>query len=445
MAFGGGTWTAQDKVLPGTYINFVSAAHDSGKLLNRGVATMPLPLNWGPEGEVFMVDKEDFKEETRRIFGYSYEADEMKGLRDLFMNAETLYAYRLNGGGAKAGNEYAEALYSGTRGNDIKIGISLNVDYEGCFDVTTYMDTMAVDIQTVQTTDELKANDFVIFKETAALKKTAPLPLTGGTNGSDSGGSYQDYLDKIESYSFNTMGVAVTDEVTKRLFAAFTRRAREEMGKKFQLVLHDYPAADYMGVISVKNKCTDGAKRGSSGMEYPDEAAAVYWVTGAECGCAVNRSCQNKRYDGEYSIDTGYTQTQLKTALKAGEFVFHSVNGEVRVLDDINTMVTMTKEWGSVFMSNQTIRVIDQLANEDASLFADKYLGVIPNNNAGRSALWYDLVKIRKNLQDLGAIEDFIETDVAVSPGDSKKAVVIENVVTVVNAMSKLYMTTMIK
>lgn len=443
MALGGGTWTAQNKVLPGTYVNFVSAASASALLSDRGVVTMPLSLDWGPEDEVFEVSNEDFQKDTLTIFGYPYAADEMKGLRDLFLNAQTLYAYRLNGG-TKAENEYASALYSGTRGNALKVGISQNVDDATLYDITTYMDTAVVDIQTVSAAEELAPNAFVVFKEGAELKEVAPLPLSGGTNAEDIGNGYQDYLDRIESYTFNTMGVVVTDDVTKRLFAAFNKRLRDEVGKKFQLVLYNYPSADYMGVISVKNKCIDGAVNGTSGMVYPDEAAAVYWTTGVQGGCPVNNSCQNRRYDGEYTIDTGHTQTQLKMAIKAGEFVFHSVNGEVRVLDDINTMVTTTDTQGTVFKDNQTIRVIDQLANDDSVLFAGKYLGVIPNNAAGRTALWSDLVSIRKELQRIGAIEDFDEMDVVVLPGDTKKAVVVNNAVTVVNAMAKLYITTTI-
>ena len=88
--------------------------------------------------------------------------------------------------------------------------------------------------------------------------------------------------------------------------------------------------------------------------------------------------------------------------------------------------------------------MIDQLGNDDAVIFNTKYLGKVPNDAAGRTALWSDLVKIRKELGRIHAIEDFNDTDVVVSPGDSKKAVVVENVITVVNAMSKLYMTTTI-
>ena len=127
--------------------------------------------------------------------------------------------------------------------------------------------------------------------------------------------------------------------------------------------------------------------------------------------------------------------------MKSGEFVFHRVNEDIRVLADINTMVTVTDTCGEVFRENQTVRVIDRLANEDALLFASKYLGVVPNDAAGRVALWSDLVKIRKELQEIRAIENFSDTDVTVEQGNDKKSVVVTGGITVVNAMSKLYMT----
>lgn len=174
---------------------------------------------------------------------------------------------------------------------------------------------------------------------------------------------------------------------------------------------------------------------------YPDEAAAVYWTTGAEGGCKVNASVQNRTYDGEYTVEAEYTQAELIAAIKAGEFVFHSVNDDIRVLDDINTMVSTTDTFGDVFKDNQTIRVCDQIANDDALVFANKYIGRVPNDKPGRNALWMDLVKINQELQKLRAIEDFQDTDVVVYQGDTKKSVVVEMAVTPVNAMSKLYMT----
>lgn len=432
MALGGGTFVVQNKELSGAYINFISAASANAALSERGIATMPLELDWGIEGEVFEVTNGDFQKNSMEIFGYDYTSDKLKGLRDLFLNTKTLYAYRLNSGGAKAANTLAEALYSGIRGNDLKITVQKNADDDTLFDVKTLLGTAVVDEQTVATAANLTANKFVKWKSGATLAVTAATPLTGGTNGTVDGSAYQSYLDKIESYTYNTMGVVVTDDVTKALFASFVKRLRDEMGIKFQLVLHNYTKADYYGVISVKNSVTD---------EDWSAASLVYWVTGASAGCEVNKSNQNKVYDGEFTLDTAYTQNQLKAAIKAGEFTLHKVGSDVRVLEDINTMVTTSDTEGDIFKDNQTIRVIDQIANDIAVLFNTKYLGVVPNDNAGRTSLWSDIVKHHQQLNDIRAIEDFADSDVSVAQGNTKKSVVVTDAVTVVNAMGKLYMT----
>lgn len=72
MALGGGTFTVQNKELPGAYINFVSAASANAALSDRGIATMPLELDWGAEGEIFEVTNEDFMKSSLEIFGYEY-------------------------------------------------------------------------------------------------------------------------------------------------------------------------------------------------------------------------------------------------------------------------------------------------------------------------------------------------------------------------------------
>ena len=197
------------------------------------------------------------------------------------------------------------------------------------------------------------------------------------------------------------------------------------------MFLYDYAKADFMGVISVNNKPLD---------EGWNEAGLVYWVTGACAGCAVNKSNQNRKYDGNFTVETPHTQNQLKAAIKAGKFTFHKVGADVRVLDDINTMVTVSDTQGDIFKDNQTVRVIDQIGNDIAVLFNTKYLGVVPNDAAGRVSLWSDIVKHHEQLQDIRAIEDFSDGDVKVTQGATKKSVVVEDSVTVVSAMGKLYM-----
>lgn len=430
MALGGGTFVAQNKVLPGAYINFVSLATASATLSDRGIATMPLVLDWGVEGAVFEVTNADFQKNCMKIFGYPYDHEKLKGLRDVFKNITTLYAYRLNGGGTKASNTYATAKFGGTRGNSLKVVIQKNVDDESLFDVKTVMDTTVVDTQTVETAAQLVANDFVTWK-TAELNVTAGVALEGGTNGTVDGAAHQAYLDKIESYAFNALGVVATEDSIKGLYVNFCKRMRDEVGAKFQVVVHNKPA-DYEGVINVKNKITD---------EGYDESSLVYWVTGVAAGCPVNKSCLNKVYDGEFTVDVEYTQTQLVKAIQAGEFTLHKVGSDIRVLEDVNSLVTTTDTKGDIFKDNQTIRVIDQIANDIAVLFNTKYLGAVPNDAAGRISLWTDIVKHHEQLQGIRAIEAFNDEDVIVLQGDTKKAVVVKDAVTVVNAMSKLYMT----
>ena len=73
MALGGGTFASQNKVLPGSYINFVSLASANSALASRGVATIGLELDWGKENEVFEVTAEDFQKNSLSLFGYHSE------------------------------------------------------------------------------------------------------------------------------------------------------------------------------------------------------------------------------------------------------------------------------------------------------------------------------------------------------------------------------------
>ena len=426
MALGGGTFLSQNKVLPGAYINFVSAARASAQLGERGYAAVGLSLDWGVEDEIFEVTSGDFQTDSLRIFGYDYTSSELKYLRELFLHARTVYCYRLNGGGKKAANTYAQALYSGKRGNDLTICIEETVD-EG-YDVITKLDGAEVDRQTVSKAEELKENGYVRFL-TAPLAETAGTPLTGGENGSVTGLNHQEFLDKAESFGYNVLICPSSDDEIKSLYIAYTKRMRDETGAKMQCVVYN-KAADYEGVINVKNSVTD-----------ENEAALTYWTGGLMAGCEINKSVLNAVYDGELAVNADYTQTQLEKAIKAGEFVLHSVSGVIRVLADINSLVTFSDTKGEDFADNQTVRVCDRIANDIALIFNTRYLGTVPNDNAGRTALWNDIVKHHRQLNDIRAIEDFDEEDITVTRGDTKRAVVVNDAVSIVSAMSKLYMT----
>ena len=150
-------------------------------------------------------------------------------------------------------------------------------------------------------------------------------------------------------------------------------------------------------------------------------------------------------YDGEYAIVTNKTQSQLEDCIKAGQIAFHLVYGDIRLLEDINSLTETTVDKGEDFKSNQTIRVIDQIANDIAKLFNTKYLGKIPNNASGRVSLWADIVAHHRELEALQAIDAFDSSLLTVEQGATKKSVVVNDVVTVVNAMAQLYMTVVVQ
>jgi hypothetical protein len=393
---------------------------------------MPLELDWGVDSAIFEVTPADFQKDSMKIFGYPFTHEKMKGLRDLFMNIKTLYAYKLTSGGTKATNTFATAKHGGIRGNDLKIVIAKNVDEPAKFDVKVYMETALVYEQfAVASAADLKENDFVDWKTDAVLAVNAGVALTGGTNGTVDGTAHQTYLDKVEPYSFNTMGVVVTDDTTKNLYVAFVKRVRDQVGAKFQCVLYN-KSADYEGVINVKNDAVGSAS----------VADLVYWVTGAEAGCPVNKTLLNQKYTGEFTVDVDHKQSVLETAMNNGEFMFHNVNGEIRVLADINSFVSGTDEKSvEIFGENQCVRVMDQIANDIAVMFNTKYLGQVPNDAAGRISLWNDIVKHHSQLQDIRAIQEFSPDDVTVNQGEAKNSVVVGDAVTIVVGMAKLYMT----
>ncbi|HBG5798694.1 TPA: phage tail sheath family protein [Clostridioides difficile] len=432
MALGGGTFVTQNKILPGSYINFISAKRATSSLSDRGIVAMPLELDWGIDEDVFQVTSDDFEKYSVKYFGYDYTHEKLKGLRDLFKNIRLGYFYKLNKG-VKASCTIATAKYSGIRGNDLKVTVTTNIDDNTKFDVVTLLDNKKVDTQIAKVITDLEDNDYITWRKDATLEASAGLVFTGGTNGEAvTGAEYQAFLDKIESYSFNALGCLATTTEIKSLFVEFTKRMRDRVGAKFQTVLYKKNDADYEGVVSVENKIKD------TGLL---ESSLIYWTTGAIAGCDINKSNTNKRYDGEFDVDVNYTQIHLEEALKTGKFIFHKVGDEVHVLEDINTFVSFTDEKNDDFSSNQSVRVLDQIANDIATLFNTKYLGEVPNDKSGRISFWNDVVKHHEQLQNMRAIEDFKADDVSVESGSDKKTVVVSDAVKVISAMSKLYMT----
>lgn len=443
MPIGGGTFTVQNKILPGAYINFV-ALGSVAKMGARGVVALPLELNWGPENKVFSMYAEDFNKTAVNVFGHDPTAPDLLLVREAMKRARTLLIYRVNSGGNKASAEVGgmnvTAAWGGTRGNKISVAILANADDATKVDVVTYLDGMSVDSQTVVKASGsagLKANDFVTFGSAAALDVDVATVLTGGTNGTVNGAAHTAALNGFEVETFNVIGYPGTDETIKSLYATFVKRLREDEGKKIVGVLYQYKG-DNIGLINVKNGVvlTDGT--------VVTGEKAVAWVAGASAGAEVNESLTNTAYDAAVDVDVKYTKSQFEAAIQAGEFVFYADYGKARVLTDINSLTTFGNGVSEDWTSNRVIRVLDGWANDVARIFGDSYIGLVTNSDTGRQLFKADLVALALQYQKIDAISDFKSEDITVQQGNGKRDVAVDSALKPNDSMEKLYMTTVV-
>lgn len=436
MALGGGSFTTQNKVLPGSYINFVSASAATAGLPERGTVAMALQLGWGIEKQVIEISSGDFQTKARQLTGYSYDATELTPLREAFKGAIRVLLYRVSTNATKASGTLGEARYTGLLGNEIKVSVAPLVDDSTKSKVTTSVRGVTVDVQTVTAnTNSLVDNAYVVWASDVEIGTSLTETFTGGTNGNAPNvDDYQGFLAAIEAHSFDVLACASTNSTVAELTIAFTRRLREEVGQKFTTVVYRQATADYEAVISVENEVTGG---GSSGD-------LVYWVAGQTAGANVNQSLTNTAYDGELQLNADYTQTALAEAIQAGKFVLHRVHDRVRVLSDINTLVTITSDRSEAYQDNKTIRTIDSLAISVADVFTNQYLGIVPNDQDGRVGLWAQINSILAQLVTLRAIADYDSESVQIAEGETKNSVVVTLPITVVGTMTKLYMTVVV-
>lgn len=447
MALGGGKFTNTKKTLPGAYINIVSASRSAGVVGERGVVAFAYPLSWNVQSAVIEVTVEDFYGKCLEIFGYDVDDDEMILFREVFKHANKIYVYNTNSGGVKASvSEIATAKYAGLAGNNIKIRIEKIEGSNEAVKVTTYVGGTVVDTQfgVVPSSNirELVSNAYVDWadKVVAPTTDVAEYTLAGGTDGTTAN-DHTTAITALSHKSFNVMCAFTNDATNIERYASACKASRDDSGVNYQVVVYNTLGEDHEGVVNLGNSV---AAIGSIVPVY----GLLLWTAGAMSSCALNTSLTNFTYDGELTVNVDYTQKELEDKIMSGVFMFHEVGNDIRVLDDINTYVYDTPEKArDIFGFNQSIRIIDQSVNDIAALFNDKYNGKIQNDDAGRIALWSDLVSYFKELERIRAIENFTpNADLTVSAvAGNRRAVTINTAITIINTMTQLYMTVLVK
>lgn len=427
MAFGKGPFTAQDKILPGMYVNVVGEAQPISDVGARGKAAIALDMNWGNDtAEIVKVTATEFYNDCEKIFGYKYTSPEMSVLKQIFMGATEVYVYRLNGSGTLATAEgFGTAKYKGTRGNDLKVTITANVDDPTAFDVITMLGSATVDRQVKVTADTLKDNDYIVFNKGVTLTAGTKTFLGGG-NGTSAVANHNDFLMKLTAYQVNAVG-CIADASIQDVYASWVKNQRDVYGNRLQAVLYNQ-AADHEGVINVD-----------------DSVDLVPWVLGKTVGCALNASLQNIVYDGDVKPVKNYTQAELELAIQNGKFVFHRVGDQFRVLADINSLVTLTEDKTEDFKYNQAIRVPDQLAIDAGNIWGDDFVGKVPNTEDGRIAFWSRIISLLNEYLGIGAIEEYDKEEVTVVAGTQRGSLVMQIPVKVTTMLEKAYVTIVVQ
>lgn len=432
----GGIFTGQNKIRPGAYINFKSVAKPTGKVGSRGISTIPLILGWGPSDKLIEINSSDISDGKilNKIGYYGYET-EVIPIKEALKNSYKCLAFRVDTNGQKATATIEPlnvvAKYPGVVGNRISIIIK---ESNSKFEVRTLLDTKVVDSQIATNVEELKGNDWVDFAGTGKLVANAGIKLTSGSNGTESEENYSKYLELINNKVFNTMGVYTTNNSIKEKITSFIKQSREEKGKKVQAVINDY-AANYEGIISVDQ----GYKTEN---EVIDVNGFVGYVTGLTAGAALNKSNTYSVIPGAIDIINPKTDTQIEEGIQKGKFIISFRQDESVVVEtDINTFTEFSVDKSRDFSKNRVVRTLDDINNSIKNMFEQTYLGKVDNNEAGRTSFKSDIISYLKELNKLGAIEEFKNEDVIINQGQDIDSVLVDVGVKPIDAMEKLYMT----
>lgn len=438
----GGTWTSQDKVLPGVYIRFATGQANGLTVGERGIVTICEPMSWGPVGQVTPVA---LTTDVTPITGYDINDPHNQFLQEMLKGTDrtsaptTVLLYRPSASSSAqasvtTGQLTATAAYPGARGNDISIIITELTDPESTFTVSTVVDGVIMDQQTAATVEDLESNDWVTFSGTGALAATTGAALTGGEDGTVQSAAYSAYLTAIEPYKFDIMVYDGTDSTVQTALLSFIERMNDNNGQDCQLVASDLSNPNSRYVINVNSpvNLSDGTQLTAQ--------QATWWAGGAQAGAMYNQSLTYAQYPGAVST-VMWTTDEYANQIQAGNFVLFAEDGVVKVMQDINTLTTYTQDIGEIYRYNRTMRLCNTIANDIFKQFSASFIGVVNNNEQGRARFKAAIVGYLQQIQDNQGIQNFTPEDVEVLPGTAIDAIVVNVAIQAVGSVEKIYMT----
>lgn len=484
----GGTWRMQNKVRPGVYIN----VRGDGKSalttpLGRLLMFQNKPLGWGKNGIIELKATSDFTALT----GHKNTDEVLAPVYEALKGAETVLLLNDFTGGAKStatktGVYTVNAKYEGEQGNNISVSFVPSPLADGAntqdVTVTTIFGTKQVDQVKITLPkasadaiakagltkeDQLEIhNDYVDItfgttpaEVTSELNSKGEYPLytaiyngltqsatnvtlTGGTNGTNNVvDDMHDYLEN-EYYAVATTAGWEESSNIHKLLAEETKLLRENVGIKVRAVIPNTTgvAYNYEGVSTVLN----GYVLNDGTVISPNIAAARF--AGMSASATPDQALTYTQLDDAVEASPKLNNDKTIEALNAGQIVFTTRAGSRVVIEqDINSLTKYTSTKPKDFSKNRVIRTLDEICTNTTQTFETSFLGKVSNNEAGRNVFKANRIGYLTGLQNQNMIRDFENTDLTLSQGDEKDAVLMELYVTPVDAMEKLYVNLIVR
>ena len=484
----GGTWRIQNKVRPGVYINV--------KGDGKPVLTTPLgrllmfqnkPLGWGKKGIIELTATSDFTALT----GHKNTDEVLAPVYEALKDAETVLLLNDFDGGAKststkAGVYTINAKYEGEQGNNISVSFAPSPLGDGAktqdITVTTLFGTKRVDqakitlplankeaITAAELTDEKQLevhNDYVditfgtnpadVTKElkgngeyplytaifNGLTQTAANVSLTGGSNGTNK--VVDDMNDYLENEFYAVATTAGWDESSNihKLLVEEIKLLRENVGIKVRGVVPNSTGVvyNYEGVSTVLN----GYVLNDGTVITPNIATARF--AGMSASATPDQALTYTQLDDAAEAKPKLNNDKTIEALNAGQIVFTTRSGERVVIEqDINSLTKFTSIKPKDFSKNRIIRTLDEICTNTTQTFETSFLGKVSNNETGRNVFKANRIGYLTGLQNQNMIRDFENSDLTLSQGDEKDAVLMQLYVTPVDAMEKLYVNLIVR
>ncbi|WKV08199.1 phage tail sheath family protein [Thermoanaerobacterium sp. CMT5567-10] len=436
----GGTWDPlEKKVLPGLYLNFQAAGLATIQAGDRGTIIMPVKANWGPVRKFVTIASEKDIYDT-------YTNDESHGetaytcLRlALLGGAQKILAYRLADTAAAKetikllDTSNTQVLQLTTKYETVrpfKVTVRDNLIDSSKYDLILYDDTTL--LYTFSFNKDGAVNNAVnainndsnnlwitatkIADGDGTLAAISSQTFEGGNEGlaNITAQDYINFLNDAETQQFNILTLdGISDSAIQTSVASWIERVRSE-GKGVMAVmggsLSDDTGADafekakerawgfnHEGIISV------GTGAILDDVKYSSAQVAAY-VAGLIGGQKMTESTTYAKTPFD-DVTRRWTIEEQKEAIQNGIFLLINDGRQVKVLEGINSLITLRQGQSDAWKKIRAIRTMDAINDDLLQTAEDNYIGKINNTEEGRLALIGAAKEYMRTLAQGGVIE----------------------------------------